>query len=327
MTSNLEVILILLINFGGLSMFFFENYTWQSVLILFGLLALLLLINEITRKSKWAAVFCYIVLPIGLTIFLWPKSAGAGTSGGYWFAWVKTYSALAGVVGFMAIRYIKKVKENKYAIYFPVAILVINIIEAIIRDFEVSTMNGEVQNGITLLGGSWNIINAIAGILLILSLTGWAGIRIANTKSQDMIWPDQLWFWVVAYDLWNVAYCYNCISERSMYAGVVILAACTIALVFKRGAWLQHRAATLALWAMFSLSLDYAKVPGFGIESTQNPNALLLLSVIALVSNVAVFGYVVYKVIKTKRNPITQDLFVELESYKKNLSANGLEQK
>ena len=305
-------------------MFFFTNYTFQSVIAFILLLIGLLIINEITRRSKGAAVGIYIVLPIILTIFLWPKTAGAGTSGGYWFAWVKTYSALAGVIGFMAMRYIKKIRENKYAIYFPVAILVLNIIEAILRDIEVYSMTGEIENGLVMLGGPWNIINAIAGVFLILSLTGWVGIKISNTESKDMVWADQLWFWIIAYDLWNFAYCYNCISNRAMYAGVLILLACTIAEVFKRGIWLQHRAATLAIWGMFSLSFDYAKYPAFSITSTQNPVALMTLSIIALIANVAVFVYEVYTIRKTKRNPFKEDMYSHLESYKKNLSANGL---
>ncbi|NLI89629.1 MAG: hypothetical protein GX366_04395 [Epulopiscium sp.] len=305
-------------------MFFFTNYTFQSVIAFVLLLIGLLIINEITRRSKGAAVGIYIVLPIILTIFLWPKTAGAGTSGGYWFAWVKTYSALAGVIGFMAMRYIKRVRENKYAIYFPVAILVLNIIEAILRDIEVYSMTGEIENGLVMLGGPWNIINAIAGVFLILSLTGWVGIKISNTESKDMVWADQLWFWIIAYDIWNFAYCYNCISNRSMYAGVLILLACTIAEVFKRGIWLQHRAATLAIWGMFSLSLDYAKYPAFSITSTQNPVALMTLSIIALIANVAVFIYEIYTIKKTKRNPFKEDMYSHLDSYKKNLSANGL---
>lgn len=305
-------------------MFFFENYNFQTVLVLIVMLALLIILNEITRKNKWMAVGMYIVLPIILSIFLWPKSAGAGTSGGYWFAWVKTYSALAGVIGFMAIRYIKKIGDNKYAVLFPVAILVINIIEAIFRDIEVYSMNGVYENGIFMQGGPWNIINAIAGVFLVLTLTGWVGIKVANTKSQDMIWPDQLWFWIIAYDLWNVAYCYNCISNRAMYAGVLIIVACTLAEKFKRGAWLQHRAMTLALWGMFSLSVNYGANPMFAITSTHNPKALMTLSILALIANIGVFVYEIKTIRKTKRNPLKEEIYIDLESYKKNLSSNGL---
>lgn len=301
-------------------MFFFENYNFQTILVLIIMLALLIVLNEITRRNKWMAVGMYIVLPIILTIFLWPKSAGAGTSGGYWFAWVKTYSALAGVIGFMAIRYIKKIGDNKYAVLFPVAILVVNIIEAIFRDIEVYSMNGIYENGIFMQGGPWNIINAIAGVFLVLTLTGWVGIKVAKTKSQDMIWPDQLWFWIIAYDLWNIAYCYNCISNRAMYAGVLIILACTLAEKFKRGAWLQHRAMTLALWGMFSLSVNYGANPMFAITSTHNPKALMTLSILALIANVGVFVYEINTIRKTKRNPLKEEMYVDLQSYKKSLS-------
>lgn len=305
-------------------MFFFENYNIQTVSVLVLMLVVLIFLNEITRRNKWVAIGAYIVLPIVLSIFLWPKTAGAGTAGGYWFAWVKTFSALAGVIGFMVIRYVKKVGDNKYAVLFPVAILVVNIIEAIFRDLEVYKMNGVFENGILLQGGPWNIINAIAGVFLVLSLTGWVGIKVANTKSQDMIWPDQLWFWIIAYDLWNVAYCYNCISNRAMYAGVLIIVACTVAEKFKRGAWLQHRAMTLALWGMFSLSVNYAASPMFAITSTHNPSALMTLSILALIANVGVFAYEIYTISKTKRNPLKQEIYTHLGSYKKNLSENGL---
>lgn len=80
-----------------------------------------------------------------------------------------------------------------------------------------------------MIGGSWNVINAIAGILNIITITGWLGIQIGKTKSQDMVWADQLWFWIIAYDLWNLSYCYNCISNRSFYAGFLLLVSCTAA--------------------------------------------------------------------------------------------------
>ena len=63
-----------------------------------------------------------------------------------------------------------------------------------------------------MLGGPWNIINGIAGILNILTISGWVGIFVSKDRSRDMIWPDQLWFWIIAYDLWNFAYVYNCAS-------------------------------------------------------------------------------------------------------------------
>lgn len=46
-----------------------------------------------------------------------------------------------------------------------------------------------------------------------------------------------IWVWIIAYDLWNFAYTYNCISDHSFYAGVALLVSCTIpALFIKKGA-------------------------------------------------------------------------------------------
>lgn len=81
---------------------------------------------------------------------------------------------------------------------------------------------------------------------------------------------------------------------------------------------------TLALWGMFSLSVNYAQNPVFAITSTHNTNALMTLSILSLVGNLAVFAYEIYTIIKTKRNPLKEEMYVHLESYKKNISSNGL---
>lgn len=308
---------------------FFQGFTWQNILIFLAVVVCLILLNEITRRNKWVSLAFYILLPICLGIFVWPKTAIRGNDD--WFPLVKTISSLVGVIGFMAIRYIPKLYEKKWPLIFPFAILSINIFEAILRDFEVyASYNGQSYmnpvDGLMMQGGPWNIINGIAGIILIITITGWLGIRVSKNKSKDMVWADQLWFWILAYDFWNMAYCYNCISTRSIYAGLALLIACTFAeFVLKRGVWLQHRAQTLALWAMFSITFsNYAKSPLFGITSSYNTVSLLVLSIIALVANVGVLGYEIYKIIRTKRNPITKDLYIDTKSYKKNMNVNGL---
>ena len=310
-------------------MFFFTNYTWQNVLIGLAVLVGLILVNDITRRSKWLSIAVYIVLPLVLTFTVWPKTAVRGN--GDWFPVVKTYSALVGVVGFMAIRYIKGASAKKWLLFFPFLILSINIAEAVYRDFEVFfAYRGEaVMNsvdGLFMQGGIWNVLNAIAGIVLILTLSGVFGIKVANTKSKDMIWPDQLWFWIIAYDLWNISYCYNCISTRSMYAGLLLLLSCTLSEFFlKKGAWLQHRAQTLALWAMFSITFsNYAKSPLFSITSSYKPAALIVISILSIGSNIAVLVYEIMHIVKTKRNPVTEDLYSDLKSYKVVLKDNNL---
>ena len=306
--------------------FFFEGYTVATVLGFLALTAALVVLNELTRRSKIFSILIYCVLPVVLVVLIAMDVVGSPSSK-TWFGVIKTYSALAGVIGFMLIRY-TKLGNKKFAWYFPVAILGINILEAIYRDYEVfanfKTMTVDAA-GIVQLVGPWNLMNALAGVFLLLTMTGWVGIKVANTKSRDMVWADQLWFWIIAYDLWNMAYCYNCISTRAMYAGFALLVSCTVAEFFiKRGIWLQHRAQTLALFGMFSLAVDYQAMPVFSITATYNPTAWTVLSALALIVNAAVFVYEVCVIVKTKRNPLKKEMFTHLPAYRKNLEANGL---
>lgn len=198
-------------------------------------------------------------------------------------------------------------------------ILAINIAEAVARDFQVYTFHatGQVINGMATLSGPWNIMNGIAGILNILTISGWAGIYIGKNKMKDMIWPDMLWFWVLAYDLWNFAYGYNCVGDQSFYSGLVMLAACTIPnFTTGKGAYIQHRGFTLAYWMMLCMSFSWKLDNSvFAVKASLNPTALFLVSFLALVVNIAVFVYHFSKVFKYKRNPITAEVHTDLGEY------------
>ncbi len=304
-------------------MFLFESIPWYSALMGLVVLGGLMFVNEITRRSKWLAIFVYLILPIIMTFTIWQKTAGPGTPVGYWFPWVKTYSALAGVLGFMALRYIKGLDTNKLMLTFPPLILAINIMEAVIRDFQCFSFNG-MADGILIYGGAWNIMNGIAGILNIITISGWLGIFIGKDKNKDMLWPDQLWFWIIAYDLWNFAYVYNCIPDHSFYTGAILLLSCTIPAFFiKKGAWLQHRAQTLALWAMFSLTLPtFADSSMFAIQSSHNETALWVVSGLALAANIAVFVYHFGRIIKHKHNPLQDEIYTDLMGYQDIVAVN-----
>lgn len=303
-------------------MFFFTGYTVLSVAVLVGMLVALILVNEATRRNMYIAIAVFVVLPIVLSLLWWPKAAANST----WFAWVKTYSALAGVIGFMVFRYVKKVQNNKAMILFPAFILIVNILEAIVREFEVYGYSDAQLLADGLQSGPWNLFNAIAGILLVLSMSGFLGIKIAKTKSKDMIWVDQLWFWIIAYDLWNISFCYNTISTRAMYTGVLLIVACTLVeFCIRKGAWLQHRAFTLALFGMFSLTFPgYENTSAFSLTTSENPNAMLVLGIISLVFNAAVFCFAIFTAIQKRKNPITNDLYTDMKSYKKVLAVNNL---
>lgn len=306
--------------------FLFQGYTVSSVLMLLAFVAVMVMVNEFTRRSLKASIVVYGVLPLVLPVLVILGMAGS-PAGRTWFGWVKVVSALIGVYGFMMIRF-SKWGNTRFAAIFPVSILALNIAEAVYRELEVfATYTTQVVDagGNTILGGPWNILNAIAGVICIITLTGFVGIRASKDKSRDMVWPDMTWMYIAAYTIWNFAYVYNCISSRSMYAGFGILLAAVIAeLFFKRGVWLQHRAQILSFYAMFALSVDYQQVAAFGIAPTYTRSGLMTVSIASIVINIAFLAYVVYTIIKKRRNPLKAEIFTDSRYYQRSIQDNQL---
>lgn len=297
-------------------MFLFQSISAVDWLVWVVVVAALMLLNEAARLNKWVALGLFVAVPILLTLFVWPTTAGAGSSTGTWFHWVKVYSALAGCLGFMALRFIPKLQHKKWALLFPPAILAINILEAVIRDFQVSGLHGMVD-GVMMNGGPWNIMNGIAGIINIITITGWFGIIISRDKQRDMIWPDQIWPWIIAYDVWNFAYVYNCVGDHSFYAGAALLISCTLAAFFiKKGSWLQARAQTLAFWMMFTMSYPaFVSNSAFAVKSSHSAAALMTVSALALLINLAVLVLHIYRVVKHQRHPLKDDVYAGTQAH------------
>lgn len=304
---------------------------WLVVLI--GLFSL----NEVTRRYKVAFYIVFAAAPVILTI-LW-FTVLSGTAYTDWFHLAKVYSSLTGVIGFFLIRHFvirdketKEVKwrlaDKKFAYIFPPLILGVNILEAVVRDFEIgimhwNTFSGSIEGEVTgVMGGIWNFMNGTAGILNIIAITGFVGIVIRKkTKkdtSRDMLWPDMLWFWIIAYDLWNFTYTYNAIPTHSFYAGLAMLIAPTLcAFTLGKGAWLQHRAQTLAIWCMFAQTFTSFQDQGiFMVQSTYNPTIYTIFSALALAFNLGVVIFMAIRVIKTHKNPYTEELYTDLKEYK-----------
>lgn len=297
----------------------------------FAVLAALFAFNEFSRRSKRGAFFSFILLPIVMSI-LWFTILKEKTYTD-WFHVAKVYSALAGCIGFWLIRHYEKkdeegkvlwrLSDKKWILVFPPLILAINILEAVVRDFQIGGLGLQQQlfEGQVMISGPWNYMNGIAGIINIITITGWFGICIrritSKDKSKDMLWPDMLWFWIIAYDLWNFSYTYNCLPGHAWYCGLALLIAPTLcAFTIGKGAWLQHRAHTLAIWCIFAQTFpNFQDVGKYAVNSTYNPTIYFAVGLIALVVNLAVLAYMIYKMIKTKRNPYTEELYIDLAGY------------
>ena len=295
-----------------------------GLFVLFALMAF----NEFGRSTKWGGIALFVVTPILLTIFVWPTTAAPGNEygTGNWFNWVKTYSALAGCVWFMALRYSQKLSKKKWALALPAIILAVNILEACIRDFQCfsyGAWNGTIVNNLWVMSGPWNIMNGIAGLLNIIAICGWTGIFISKSETKDMIWPDMICPWIIAYDLWNFAYTYNCIADHSFYCGLILLLSCTIPAFFiKRGAWLQHRAHTLGLWTMFIMTVPQFADRIAPVSTTHNSTAFFVVSLISLLANIALAVYQFNKIRKSKFNALKDEVYKDTKAYSQVFEAN-----
>jgi len=312
-----------------------EANTFSVILVWFVVLGALFLFNEVARRYKWVGFGLFFILPIIMTVIWFTILRDVLYDN--WFHLVKIYSAVGASVGFWCIRHLKsenkgkewRLIDTKFAMYFPPAILGLNILQAVIRDIQIwvthsgNPLTFDVNSNTYLLGGPWNLMNAIAGIFSIIAMTGFVGMCLKKvTKadgSKDMLWPDMLWFYIIAYNIWNFTYTYNALPHRSWYNGLALLIAPTIcAFTMGRGAWVQHRGQTLALWVMFALTFPHFLDDSvWRVTSTYNPNIYFAMGLLSLLSNGALVAYVMYKWRKTGRNPYTKELFIDLKAYKK----------
>ena len=310
-----------------------ENALPQWIAML-GVLAALILLNEVSRRTKAGGILMFFVIPAILTVYFIAIAVGAKTGASWalnnqtylymngWFHYAKLYAALAGCIGFMMIKYEWGIGKAHWFKAYPFAIVAINILIAVASDFE-SAINGWYSwwlssEDVWLYGGWHNVFNGIAGIINILCMTGWWAVYTSKDK-KDMIWPDMIWVYILVYDVWNFAYTYNCLPTHSWFCGVALLLAPTIAaLLWNKGGWIQNRAFTLAIWCMFAQCVpafqDYSV---FSVQSVNNPNVNLAVSVIALLANIAAFAYIMYRAKKLKVNPYMNEVFAGTKDYDK----------
>ena len=299
-------------------------FQWLGWIMVF---AGLIIANEIARRSKIGGIVCFLGIPAVLTVYFisiyvcagmgmeWALNNPTYLHMGSWFHYAKLYAATAGCIGFMMLKYgWGKLGRSEVFKVFPFAIVAINILIAVVSDFESAFRAFGTtwisSEGVELMGGWHNVFNGIAGLINIFCMTGWWGIY-RSKKGDDMLWPGMTWVYIVAYDLWNFCYTYNCLPTHAWYCGLALLLAPTVANFFwNKGGWIQNRANTLALWCMFAqvfpMFQDYSV---FSTNSVNNPQVNLVVSVIALAVNVAAFGYIMYRAKKLGVNPYKHEVF------------------
>lgn len=297
--------------------FFYQDIELVKVVLLivftFGIIAM----NEFARKSLINGVFSFVVLPLLLLIFIWPHSV-PGTSVDSWFFFAKIIAILAFAWIILALRYSEKIQGITWFKYLVPLFLAINMIEAILKDIEVSTYGAvpAMHDGLMVMGGGWNLLNAAAGILNIIAICGFVGIYISRDKTKTMVWPDMTLFWIIGYDIWNFTFVYNTIGDRSFYVAGILIAATYAAHSIRKGAWMQHRVFTLCFNQMISLTIPQALVASdVTVHATQNATALWTLGIVSLAINVALIVYQAMIIVKTKRNPIKGEIYTDHKEY------------
>jgi len=252
-----------------------------------GLLLILILLNEVFRKYKMPTYLFYIVIPfIAIPIIAYLGYSEVT----YWFKWVKLYSVVFAVLWFTGMRY-TKLGNKLFARFIAAAFLAVNIAEAVGQDFS--------------MGYTANILNAIGGILSIITLTGWKNIQIDNSKEKDMVWPAMTTLWIIAYDIWNFVFVYLNFPGSAANQFLVLLS-CTIPSLFiKKGTWLQARAFTLAAWFMYYFVSPTA-VETHLVPLPRTEFLMLASGILSFVANGAL-AYVVFKgkLFKNKKAEVT----------------------
>ena len=310
----------------------------------------LILANEFARRTKWGGIACFLVLPAVLTVYFISIYVGAAMGAQWalnnptyvymngWFHYFKLYAATLGCIGFMMIKYKWSIGKTDWFKVYPFLIVAANILIAVVSDFESGIKGALSPDGwwlssenVWLYGGWWNWLNGTAGIINIFCMTGWWGIYTSKDK-KDMLWPDMIWLYILAYDVWNFQYTYLNLPTHAWYCGLALLLAPTVAnALWNKGGWIQNRANTLALWCMFAqvfpLFQDrsvFTTIPvlyadGFMDAAVRptlvNPVPQGVISILSLGINVLVLALIIKRSVEQKKNPYKQEIFTDTKDF------------
>ena len=311
----------------------------------------LILANEFARRTKWGGIACFLVLPTALTVYFISIYVGAAMGAQWalnnptyvymngWFHYFKLYAATLGCIGFMMLKYKWSIGKTDWFKVYPFLIVAANILIAVVSDFESGIKGALSPDGwwlssenVWLYGGWWNWLNGISGIINIFCMTGWWGIYTSKDK-KDMLWPDMIWLYILAYDVWNFQYTYLNLPTHAWYCGLALLLAPTVAnALWNKGGWIQNRANTLALWCMFAqvfplfqdrsifTTLPVLYADGFmdaAIRPTLvNPVPQGVISIASLAINVLALALIIKRSKEQKKNPYKQEIFTDTKDFR-----------
>ena len=152
-----------------------------------------------------------------------------------WFLVTKVLSVISGLRVLSIFRNTRLGLHKNLLKWTTYLFLVINIFEAVTRD----VASGHVAN----------YFNALAGILLIITLKKMDSIQInTKDKSKDLSWNGMTLGWIIGYTLWNWVFVYLNLGFQGAVLHVAVLGSALVIGFTSKARWLQARAATLGLY-------------------------------------------------------------------------------
>jgi hypothetical protein len=193
---------------------------------------------ELVRRLRVLGWLVFAALPVAITP--WLIQTGAMDRYG-WFGWAKLYSICAFAIFFLLIRSERFASwsTGKWAHWVAWTLLVLNILEAVGKDLN-----------------SGHIFNAIAGIVLIVTLPTTAAFKVGPPPIRDYRVGIPV-TWVLLYTFWNyvfvldnypfMAYRQLAILAAPLLIGFWSVAGSSTRPPYDTGCWLQARVFTLAM--------------------------------------------------------------------------------
>jgi len=224
-----------------------RSFTGISILHALFLFAVVFVGNELARRFKPVPYIWYFVLPFAL--IPWFMHSGFDSV----FRWTKLYSAIVGCIFFTLFRF-NGLHKYAWAKVTVAAILAVNILEACTQDFSAGHLP--------------NYLNCVAGLLNIVTISRWMGIRRDEQAPHDMLWPGMTVAWIIAYDIWNITFVYLNFPNTALFTFVILLAPTLAAMFVKKGTWMQARAYALGIYMVYIFSFKAIADNYFNVQFT-----------------------------------------------------------
>ena len=324
--------------------------------MLFVVLAGLILWNEFARRTKLGRAITFFAIPLALTVYFIAIAVGARMGADWalnnqthvymngWFHYAKLYAALTGCIGFMMIKYEWGIGSKRWFKPFPFIIVAINILIAVCSDFESAICGWNKWCAglfnIFCMTAWWNVYPSKDKKDMIWADMTWVFIVVYDIWNFAYTYnclPTHSWYCGIALLLAPTiaAVCWNrggWIQNRANTLAIW----CMFAQVFPLFQETFFNGKQFFSWAVLptqyvngieTINAIYA-ASGLGDEvvahttvaaegaTAANPTAMLVISAIALVTNVIAFGYIMYQAKKRNINPYKEDVFVDQQYYK-----------